>query len=133
MNNNIRHVKIENKDTGIYVLNRITGVIFSLIEIVLAFRLVFKLFGANPGNGFVNAIYAITAPAVRIFAGIFDHVILGGDAPERVLEPETIIAIIIVAIIAWFIHSLIYPRIRNRTERTEHIAPGFSDDKKPNP
>ena len=128
MDKNIRRVQTENKETGIVVLNRVTNVIFSLVEIILGFRLVFKMLGANPANGFVKAVYAVTKPVVSLFSGIFDNISLGGEAPEKVLELDTIIAIIVIAIIAWMIQSLIYPRIRNRTEQTEYIEPEHQDN-----
>jgi len=37
---------------------RIVGVIFAVVEVVLAFRLIFKGFGANPNSGFVRAFMA---------------------------------------------------------------------------
>ena len=44
--------------------------ILGLISAVMAFRLVFKLLGANPENAFVCGIYAFTQPIVGVFEGI---------------------------------------------------------------
>ena len=131
MENNVRHVKTENKESGIVALNRVIDVLFGLVEIVLAFRLVFKMLGANPGNGFVNAIYAVTEPLTGLFEGIFDNIGLGGQDPERVFEPGTLIAMIVIAIIAWIVHSLIFSRIRHRTEQTEYIAQDNQNNTQP--
>ena len=98
------------------VAKRIVGVIFGIIEIILAFRLVFKLLGANSQNGFVKAIYNITQFFVGIFEGIFANLSTGTNA---VFEPATFIAIIVVAIVAWIILILIKPRQTSRMEKTE--------------
>src|SRR5665648_1103186 len=39
---------------------RIVYYILGLLEVLLGFRLVFKLLGANPGSGFVSFIYSIS-------------------------------------------------------------------------
>lgn len=95
---------------------RIVGVIFGLIEIILAFRLIFKLLGANSQNGFVKVIYNLTQFFVGIFEGIFAKAATGAKA---VFEPATLIAMIIVALAAWIILKLMTPRQNSRMERTE--------------
>jgi len=100
---------------------RIIEAIFSIIELVLAFRMVFKLFGANPGNGFVNGVYAVTQPIVGIFANIFSGAATEGDKTMAIFEPGTLIAIIVIALIALIILKLIIPRISNKVETTERI------------
>jgi len=93
----------------------IVGVIFGVIEIILGFRLVFKLLGANPDNGFVKAIYNVTQFFVGIFESIFGKVTVTG----AVFEPATLIAIIVVALVSWLILKLMTPRKSSSTERTE--------------
>jgi len=87
-------------------LQRILEAIFGIIEIILVFRLIFKLLGANATNGFVHGIYYITQPFVGLFEGIFSRVATGVDN-AAVFEPATLIAIIIVALIVWIILALI--------------------------
>jgi len=41
-------------------VKRIINSIFGFIEVILAFRLIFKLFGANQENEFVKIIYETT-------------------------------------------------------------------------
>lgn len=93
----------------------IVGAIFGVIEIILGFRLVFKLLGANPDNGIVKAIYNVTQFFVGIFEGIFGKVTVTG----AVFEPATLIAMVVVALAAWLILKLMTPRISSRTDRTE--------------
>lgn len=98
----------------------IVGIIFGAIEILLAFRLVFKLLGANPVNGFVHGIYTVTQFFVGIFESIFSRATTGGIETTSVLEPATLIAMVVVALIAWGVMKLIKPRSGNRYERTEY-------------
>ena len=98
----------------------IIGTIFGVIEILLAFRLVFKLLGANPTNGFVQGIYTVTQFMVGIFEGIFSRATTAGIETTSVLEPATLIAMVVVALIAWGVMKLIKPRSGNSSERTEY-------------
>ncbi|MHC1735333.1 MAG: hypothetical protein AB9921_06650 [Erysipelotrichaceae bacterium] len=81
-------------------------IIFSFIEVILGFRFVFKLMGANANNVFVSGIYKFTQFIVGIFEGIFSKATTGGAEMEAVFEPATLIAIIVVALIAWGILKL---------------------------
>ena len=55
--------------TESHAAKNIVATIFGLAEIILAFRLIFKLLGANPDNGFVKAIYNISQFFCRTFRG----------------------------------------------------------------
>jgi len=98
---------------------RIVGVIFSVFEMILAFRFVFKLFGANPKSGFVKFIYDITQWFVGIFAGIFSSDTTAGAETKGVFEPGTLIAIIIVALIGWIIMKLMTRSSSNTMQSSE--------------
>ncbi|MHC1720349.1 MAG: YggT family protein [Clostridiaceae bacterium] len=102
-----------------YVAQRIIGTIFGIIEAILAFRLIFKLLGANPGNVFVNSIYNFTHPFVGIFEGIFPQLSIKGAAG---FEPETLIAMVVIALIAWAVMRLLHPSsaIENSNSTLEH-------------
>lgn len=81
--------------------------LFGLIDVLLAFRLVFKLTGASPGSGFVNFIYSLTQIFIAPFAGIFHQATTTGIETTAVLEPATLVAIVVYAILAWGIIQLI--------------------------
>jgi len=100
-------------------VQRITYVIFSIIEILLAMRLVFKLLGANSANAFVKGIYNITHPLVMIFEGIFSRTTVSGSENISVFEPGTLIAMVVIGIIAWIVMMLI-PESRNSLKKTEY-------------
>lgn len=81
--------------------------ILGLIEVLLLFRFVFKLLGANPNNGFISFIYSIAGIFTSPFTGIFNSFISQGLAAKSILEPATLIAMVVYAVIAWGIVSLI--------------------------
>ncbi len=93
---------------------RIVAVLFSFVEIVFAFRLVFKLFGASGSNGFVKALYAVTQPFVGLFEGIFPKASTSGS----VLEPATLIALVVVGLIALGVLKIMGGSTQ-QTERTQ--------------
>lgn len=119
MNQMTKQTEISNTRPEGYVAKRVVGVIFGFIEIVLGLRLIFKLLGANPNNGFIKLIHNITQFFVGIFEGIFAKITVNA-ATKAVFEPATLIAIILVALVAWLVLKLMTPRKSNRFERTEY-------------
>lgn len=103
---------------------RIVVVVFSLLEVLLGFRFVFKLAGANPTNVFVKGLYDFTQFFIGLFQGIFSNSTAAGAETKAVFEPGTLIAIIVVALIAWGVMKLMSQRTSstssevNRTEVT---------------
>ncbi len=81
--------------------------LFGILEILLAFRLVFKLAGANPVSPFVSMIYAISKPFILPFEGIFHRGYTQGVETTSILEPSALVAIVVYAILAWGIVKLI--------------------------
>lgn len=86
--------------------NRLTVIngiwlLVGIIEILLAFRFVLKLLGANPNSGFVEFVYSVSSPLTAPFRGIFSAPTTEGDVTTSVFETSTIVAIIVYAIIAW--------------------------------
>lgn len=80
---------------------------FGALEILLVFRLAFKLVGANMSNAFVSLIYGITGIFILPFQGIFHSGLAQGVETTSVFEPSTLIAIIVYAVIAWGIVKLL--------------------------
>jgi len=81
--------------------------IFGLLEILLAFRFVLKLLGANPSTGFVDFVYSLSAIFVAPFTGIFNTSMSSGNVTTSIFEPATLVAIAVYAVIAWGIVTLI--------------------------
>ncbi len=86
---------------------RIVYYILGILEALFAFRLIFKLLGANPGSAFVSFIYTISGVFLAPFNGIFRAAVNSGIETQSVLEPTTIIAMIVYALIAYGIVRLI--------------------------
>src|ERR1035437_5644344 len=61
--------------------------VFGILDILLAFRFVFKLLGANPSTGFVDFIHNLSTIFVAPFAGIFNTSLANGAVTTSVFEP----------------------------------------------
>lgn len=90
---------------------------FGALEALLAFRLVFKLAGASLASGFVKMIYAISGLFIMPFEGIFRKGFMPGVETASVLEPATLVALAVYAIMAWGIVKLV--RISSGEEQSE--------------
>ncbi len=80
---------------------------FGALEILLAFRLVLKLTGASISSAFVGLIYGLTGVFILPFEGIFRRGYAQGVETTSVLEPSTLVAVIVYAVLAWGIVKLI--------------------------
>lgn len=95
--------KAEKSQTVEYVIYFIFGV----IEVLLLFRLVLKLMGANPISGFVRFIYGLSQIFVAPFVGIFHQATAPGIETTSILEPATLVAMVVYAVLAWGITQLV--------------------------
>lgn len=102
-----------------HAAKRIVGVFFSIVEVILALRFVFKILGANSENGFIKIIYDITQFFIVIFEGIFAKITISIGQSEGIFEPATLIAMLIIALVAWAVMKLMTPRKSSQVERTE--------------
>jgi hypothetical protein len=80
---------------------------FGALETLLAFRLVLKLAGASISSAFVGLIYGVTGIFIIPFEGIFRRGFSQGIETTSVLEPSTLVAIIVYALLAWGIVKLL--------------------------
>lgn len=101
---------------------RILIVVFGLIETLLAFRFIFKLAGANPENTLIKLLYDTTQFMVAIFASIFTPATTDGLETVSVIEPGTIIAMIVIALIALGISKLMNQDTSVQKNTTEFTA-----------
>lgn len=81
--------------------------LFGALDVLLTFRLVFKLMGASPVSSFVNLIYGLSGIFILPFEGIFRRGFAQGVETTSVLEPSTVVAIIVYGVLAWGIVKLI--------------------------
>ncbi len=95
--------KAEGSETVAYLIY----FIFGIIEVLLAFRFVLKMTGANPRSGFVQFVYSITQLLILPFEGIFRRGVTQGVEVAAIFEPATLVAIVVYAVVAWGIMHLI--------------------------
>ena len=74
---------------------------FGVLEILLSFRLILKLAGAGITSTFVNWIYGLSAIFISPFEGIFSRGYAQGIETTSVLEPSTLVALIVYAVLGW--------------------------------
>lgn len=84
----------------LYLIN----VVFSLIELLIAVRIILRLFGANSAAGFVRWIYATTDPLIQPFVGMFPSPVLEGGF---VIEFSAVFALIVYAFIGYLLTEII--------------------------
>lgn len=81
--------------------------VLGVIEVLIGFRLIFKLLGANPENGFVAFLYSMSGIFTAPFSGIFDPFVSTGLSAKSVFEPAAVIGMAVYAVLAWGLVSLV--------------------------
>jgi len=79
---------------------------FGALEILLTFRLILNLLGASIISSFVTFIYGLSGIIIMPFEGIFRRAVSQGIETASVLEPATIVAMIVYAILLWGVIKL---------------------------
>src|SRR3989338_1446778 len=100
--------KVYDTKKTIFRFNQIIWYILGLVEVLLIFRIILKMLGANPSDGFTSFIYSLTAPLAVPFHGILAASVTGNS----IIEWTTIIAGIVYLCVAWgfvYLLDLIYP------------------------
>jgi hypothetical protein len=100
----------------------ITSIIYFLLgvlEVILGLRFIFRLLGANEASSFISFLYGVSHGFVGIFNGIFNDQSIGSTG---VFEISTLLAMLIYALIAWGIVSLVrvifFQNVPSRREYT---------------
>lgn len=115
-NKQIVREKTSTSSTAETRLTLTNGIYFVLgvIEVLLLFRFLLKLLGANPGSGFVNFVYDLSGIFIAPFKGIFSSATTDGDVTKGVFEPATLVAMVVYAIVAWGIVKLVHLNTQNK-------------------
>lgn len=87
----------------LYRGTQVVWYIVGLIEVLLAFRFVLKLLGANPSAGFTDIIYSVTYILVAPFLTVFRVSQIEGS----IFEWTTILAMLVYLVIALGIAKLL--------------------------
>lgn len=96
--------KIDEKQHQQNVVTRIIWFIAGVILVILAFRFVFSLLGANQSTGFGGFVYSVSHPFVAPFFGLFSYNPHYGASH---FEIYTLVAMVVVALIAYGISKLV--------------------------
>lgn len=89
--------KVYDTKKTIFRTYQVIWYVLGIIEVLLLFRVILKMLGANPLSGFVSLIYQISDPLALPFYGIFRISVVEG----AVFEWSTILAGIVYLIIAY--------------------------------
>lgn len=92
--------KTNREATGYQTAEYLLYFFFGILEILLAFRLILRLTGANTFSAFVGLVYGVTGIFILPFQGIFHQATTAGMETTAVLEPATIVAIVVYAALA---------------------------------
>lgn len=95
------------KVDSIQTIERLIYYIFGIVEILLVFRIIFKLAGASLESSFVGLIYGITGIFVMPFERIFSRSFAQGLETTSVLEPSAMVALIVYVVLSWGTAKLI--------------------------
>jgi len=105
--NRVKTIPVKSGATSSQTVEYLVYFFFGALEILLAFRLVLKLTGASLSSAFVGLIYGLTGVFILPFEGIFRRGFTQGIETTSVLEPSTLVAIIVYAVLAWGIVKLL--------------------------
>ena len=100
-----------------YQLTTLMWLMFGALESLLALRVILKLVAANPSNPFASLVYTLSDLFVWPFVGLT----VTPSAAGIVIEIHTIIAMVVYAILAWLLISLVNVLLYRRTERSVRI------------
>jgi uncharacterized protein YggT (Ycf19 family) len=100
-----RAVSHESRDQKVSKIAQVVWFIVGIILAILAVRVVLALLGANLSNGFASFIYNLSDPFVAPFRGLLQ--VGQFEAGVSRLELETIVAMLVYALIGWGIASAV--------------------------
>ena len=86
----------------VWTVTSVVTLIFTVLEVLLLLRFVFKITGANANQALVAALYRITEPLTRPFQGIFPE-----PAGPPVLDIAALLAIVFLFLIGALIVALV--------------------------
>lgn len=95
--------KVYEKKKNIFRTYQVIWYILGVIEILLTFRVLLKMLGANVSSPFVSLIYVITDPLAKPFSGIFG---VSVSTEGAALEWSTFVAMIVYLLIAFALVQL---------------------------
>ena len=107
VNTTTKNTSVKNTATSFQTFEYLIYFFFGVLEVLLTFRLVLKLTGASISSAFVGLIYRLTGIFILPFEGIFRRGYAQGVETRSILEPSTLVAIIVYALLAWGVVKLL--------------------------
>lgn len=107
----------------LYRGTQIVWYVLGLLEILLAFRFVLKLTGANPVAGFTSFIYGVTWPFMAPFIAVFPRTVVQGS----IFEWTTLLAVLVYWIVAVGIVKMF---LMSKTVSTPEAAVKLNNEEK---
>jgi uncharacterized protein YggT (Ycf19 family) len=95
---------------AVWTVTRVVTLLFTVLEVLLLFRFVLKLLGANANQPLVSGLYGVTEPLVRPFQGIFPE-----PSGPPALDLAALLAVAFFFLIAALIVALVRAITTNRT------------------
>lgn len=90
---------------GVNVLSRIIWLAAGIILLLLAFRFILSLLGANTTNSFAQFIYNVSHPFAAPFFGLFHYNNIQYGVSR--FEVYTLVAMLVYAAIAWVLSAIV--------------------------
>src|SRR6266850_5381190 len=90
------------RNEAVWTVTRVVTLLFTVLEVLLIFRFVLKLTGANAQQPLVSGLYGITEPLVRPFQGIFPE-----PAGPPVLDLAALLAVAFFFLVAALIVAIV--------------------------
>jgi hypothetical protein len=111
--------RVYQQKKGIFRADQVIWYILAIVEIILAFRFVLKLLGANSANAFVSFMYSISAPLVYPFSTVLGTNVFGNS----IFEWSVLVAALVYFVIAYilsYLLEIIYPITPRDLETTSY-------------
>jgi hypothetical protein len=96
-------VVVPQDNYAVNVVSRVIWFVAGILLLLLAFRFLLALLGANPSNGFANFIYDTSHPFVAPFFGLFHYNNINYGVSR--FEVYTLVAMLVYAAIAWVLSA----------------------------
>ena len=98
-----RVIESDSRPAGRAIASRIVWYIGGVLLVLLGFRFILALLGANPLNGFADFVYTTSHPFVEPFFSLFNYRVQYGASR---FEEYTLIAILVYGLIVFGIAKL---------------------------
>lgn len=94
---------VKAETANLFTATRVLWYVFYVLEVLLGFRFILKLLAANPGAGFTDLIYTLSAIPLSPFRFVFGNNAVGSS----VIEWSTLLAMLVYWVIFWGIVKLV--------------------------